>query len=356
MNKLRLNSDYFFKLSPDLLCIAGFDGFFKRINPAVSRLLGYTDEELLSRPINEFIHPLDQHLTSQYRESIKKGNPLLNFENRYIKKNGEIVWLAWTSMPLYEEALVYAIAKNITHKKKLEEERNALLANLSVMNEELKNLSFTTSHDLREPVNNIFAILHLLDTSEIKNPETIRLIELLKTTSESLEAKMNKHLDALSKNAKISVLIEDVSLTETLESVQKSINTLIENSGAVFKIDFSAFNTLSFNKSYLESIFLNLITNSIKYAKPNVLPIISIESRKVDEVKRLVFTDNGIGFDKDKVKDRIFGLSQTFSTRPEGKGIGLYLVHTRMTSLGGHISVESKINEGTEFTLSFKGL
>lgn len=355
MNKFRLNSDYFFKLSPDLLCIAGYDGFFKRINPAVSKLLGYTDEELLSRSINEFIHPLDRPLTSQYRENIKNGNPLLNYENRYIKKSGEIVWLAWTSMPLDEEELVYAIAKDITHKKKLEEERNALLANLSIMNEDLKNLSFTTSHDLREPVNNLFAILHLLDTSEIKNPETLRLIDLLKTTSENLEIKMNKHLDALSRNTKVSVQIEDVSLTEVLEGVQESIGTLIENSGTIFKVDFSAFSTISFNKAYLESIFLNLITNSIKYAKPNTSPMISIESRKIGDVKYLIFTDNGIGFNKDEVKDRIFGLSQTFNNQPKSKGIGLYLVHTHMTSLGGHISVESKINEGTEFTLSFKG-
>ncbi|KYG78842.1 PAS domain-containing sensor histidine kinase [Roseivirga echinicomitans] len=354
MNKLRLNSDYFFKLSPDLLCIAGFDGFFKRINPAVSNLLGYTEEELMSRPIDDFIHPSDQNITSQYRENIKKGNPLLNYENRYIKKNGEIVWLAWTSMPLNDESLVYAIAKDITHKKKLEEERNALLANLSVMNKKLKDLSFTTSHDLRGPVNNLFGILHLLDTSEIKNPETLHLIELLKTTSEKLEVKMNRHLDALSENAKVSVKIEDVSLTEVLKSVQDSIATLIDNSKVIFQVDFTAFQTISFNKDYLESIFLNLITNSIKYARPDTLPIISIQSKMVNEVKRLVFIDNGIGFNKDEVKDRIFGLSQTFNTRPESKGIGLYLVHTHMTNLGGHISVESKINEGTEFTLSFK--
>lgn len=355
MNKLRLNSDYFFKFSPDLLCIAGFDGFFKRINPAVPNLLGYSEEELLSRPINSFIHPLDRNLTAEYRESIKRGKPLMNYENRYLKKNGEIVWLSWTSMPLNEDNLVYAIAKDITHKKRLEEERNALLANLSMMNKKLKDLSFTTSHDLREPVNNLFGILHLLDTSEIKNPETLNLIELLKKTAEKLEFKMNKHLNELSENAKVSVKIEDVSLAEVLKTVQDSIGALISNSKVVFQIDFTAFQTISFNRDYLESIFLNLITNSIKYAKPSTTPIITIKAKMVREVKRLIFTDNGIGFDKDAVKDRIFGLSQTFNTRPESKGIGLYLVHTHMTNLGGHISVESKINEGTEFTLSFKG-
>src|ERR1700749_192486 len=119
--------EYFFDLSPDLLCIAGYDGYFKRINPTVSKTLGYTNEELFAKPIDEFVHPEDRNITSGHREEIKRNTPLLNFENRYVTKTGEIVWLSWTSMPIDSEKLVYAIAKNITHKKKLEEERNALI-------------------------------------------------------------------------------------------------------------------------------------------------------------------------------------------------------------------------------------
>ncbi|WP_228479165.1 PAS domain-containing protein [Flavobacterium soyangense] len=110
--------EHFFELSPDLLCIAGFDGFFKKINPAVSKILGYTNEELFSKPINEFIYVDDQEITAKFREEITKNTPLLNFENRYLTKSGEIIWLSWTSMPIESEKLVYAIAKNITHNKK----------------------------------------------------------------------------------------------------------------------------------------------------------------------------------------------------------------------------------------------
>jgi PAS domain S-box-containing protein len=113
--------EYFYELSPDLLCVAGYDGYFKKVNPSVSKTLQYSNEELFSRPINSFIHPDDQSITHQKRESIKRDIPLVNFENRYITKNKEVVWLSWTSMPIKRDKLVFAIAKNITYKKKLYE-------------------------------------------------------------------------------------------------------------------------------------------------------------------------------------------------------------------------------------------
>lgn len=115
--------EYFYELSPDLLCVAGYDGYFKKINPAVFKTLGYTTEELMSRPIDSFVHPDDRPVTQDKRESIKRNNPLLNFENRYITKNNEVVWLSWTSMPIERDKVVFAIAKNITFHKKLKEFR-----------------------------------------------------------------------------------------------------------------------------------------------------------------------------------------------------------------------------------------
>lgn len=113
--------EYFFELSPDLLCIAGYDGYFKKINPAVSKTLGYTTEELFAAPINTFVHPDDQNITAQKRKHLIKGESLLNFENRYIAKNGAIIWLSWTSVLIKRDKLIFAIGKNITYKKQLEE-------------------------------------------------------------------------------------------------------------------------------------------------------------------------------------------------------------------------------------------
>ena len=109
-----------------------------------------------------------------------------------------------------------------------------------------------------------------------------------------------------------------------------------------------------FNSEYLESIFLNLLTNSIKYSKENENPKIKIYSYVKNKNIHLNFEDQGLGFDLEKVKDRIFGLYQKFHAHKDSKGIGLYQVHSQVTALGGSIAFESKPLEGTKFTICFK--
>lgn len=345
---------HFFDLSPDLLCIAGFDGYFKKINPSVSKLLGYTEEELLSIPISEFIYKEDKSITANLRGELTKNSPIQNFENRYVTKSGEIIWLSWTSMPDIEKQLIYAIAKNITHKKILEEERNLLIINFSRINNDLKKLSYTSSHDLRSPVNNLMSIFSLLDVSKIKDAETLELIKMIEITSENLKEALNDYLDVLIQGDQLNTETEDIKFNSSLDSVLLSINSLIKNSKAIITSDFSKLESVKFNKTYMESLFLNLITNSIKYANPGTSPIISISSRIEDDQKQLVVSDNGLGFDMEMVKDKIFGLHQKFHNHVDSRGIGLYLVHNHVTSLGGKITVESEVNQGTTFIISFK--
>jgi PAS domain S-box-containing protein len=348
--------EHFFELSPELLCIASFDGYFRKINPAVSKLLGYTNEELLSQPINNFVYDDDKVLTQASREIVMNSTPLINFENRYQTKSGEIVWLSWTSMPSPKDRLVYAIAKNVTAKKKLEEERNLQLASLTNINKELKQLSYATSHDLRSPVNNLISLFNLLDPSKISDKETKEYIEILKLTAENLKEVLNNSVDTLIKKDKLPVVLEIVHLDDSLASVISAINALIEVSQAQIIADFSAFKTIRFSRAYMDSIFLNLITNSIKYAQPGLAPVISIKSVITDNNRQLVITDNGMGFDMEKVKDKIFGLNQKFHHHVDSKGIGLYLVYNHITNLNGSIDLQSDINKGAKFTISFKEL
>jgi len=353
-SKTDFNLERFFQLTPDFLCIAGYDGFIKKANPAFLNLLGYSFEELMKTPISDFIYSEDKIITSRFRENLKKKIPLLNFENRYVTKNGDLVWLSWTSVSEPENELIYAIAKDITHVKKLEAERNLLLINLAKLNADLKQFSYTTSHDLRSPVNNLLSLFSLLDLSKIEDSETLEYIELLNISTLNMKSTLNKYVDALSWEETINAQVEVLNLNDILNIVRTSINTLIINSNAKFEIDFSEVAELKFNSFYLQSIFLNLITNSIKYSKPEVDPIISISSRKVKNVNQLVFSDNGIGFDMDEAENKIFGLHQSFHNNPDSKGIGLYLVQNHLQSLGGKISVESIVNIGTTFTLTFK--
>lgn len=349
------NLELFFELSPDLLCIAGYDGYFKRINPMVSKTLGYTNEELFARPINSFVHPEDRDITALNRENLTKNKPLLNFENRYITKKGEIVWLSWTSMPIDSEKVVFAIAKNITHKRKLDEDRNALLAKLTKANHELKQLTYTTSHDLRSPVSNLLAVFDMWDTSKIQDQDALAFVAVLKGAAESLRDTLNGYVDILSQKDTVNILIENLDMQECLDATLYSIQSVIQNSKAKIDVDFSAFSNIKFNKAYLKSIFLNLITNSIKYARPGIHPEINVYSHIENGVKQLIVEDNGQGFDMEKVKDRIFGFNQKFNDYNDSKGIGLYLVYNHVTALGGQIVIDSVLNEGAKFTITFKG-
>src|SRR5688572_28079391 len=110
----------FFEMTHDLVCIATKAGFFKKINRAVIDTLEYTEEELFSEPISSFIHPEDKPVTAKGREQLLNGKPVQNFENRSISKSGTIIWLHWTSIYLPEHELVFAIAKNVTDRKRRE--------------------------------------------------------------------------------------------------------------------------------------------------------------------------------------------------------------------------------------------
>ena len=111
----------FFALSLDLLCLVGFDGYFKRLNPAWERLLGYTTDELLARPYLDFVHPDDRNPTTMAANRARDGSNVLTFENRYIAKDGTVRWLEWNAVPFTSEQTIYCAARDITERKQAKE-------------------------------------------------------------------------------------------------------------------------------------------------------------------------------------------------------------------------------------------
>ncbi|WP_443946981.1 PAS domain S-box protein [Pedobacter sp. AW1-32] len=114
--KSRFDLEYFFELYPDLICIAGEDGYLKQINPAVSKLLGYTEQELFSVPMDSFLHPDEQESIFSNNENLRDPGKLSEYEYRYLTKTGDTVWLSWTSMFVEKYRVFFAIAKNVTDK------------------------------------------------------------------------------------------------------------------------------------------------------------------------------------------------------------------------------------------------
>jgi PAS domain S-box-containing protein len=115
-----------FTMSVDLLCIAGFDGYLKRVNPSWERALGYTEHELLSRPFLELVHPEDRAHTAGAVDVLAEGQEVIEFENRYVCRDGSVRWFQWTSRPVPEQGLMYAVARDVTDRKRGEAEQAAL--------------------------------------------------------------------------------------------------------------------------------------------------------------------------------------------------------------------------------------
>lgn len=114
--------DRFFTLSLDLLCIASFEGYFKRLNPSWTATLGYSETELLSLQFIELVHPEDRQDTLQALQNLAQGVKILKFENRYRSQDGSYRWLSWVAAPFAEEGLIYAVARDISDRKQAEEE------------------------------------------------------------------------------------------------------------------------------------------------------------------------------------------------------------------------------------------
>lgn len=116
-----------FNLALDMLCVAGTDGYFKQVNPAFQRVLGYSPDELLSRPLLDFVVPEDRQRTADELQKLSQGVPSVGFENRYRAKSGAIRWLAWAAMPEGEDGLIYATASDVTERKRAEQRFRLLL-------------------------------------------------------------------------------------------------------------------------------------------------------------------------------------------------------------------------------------
>jgi PAS domain S-box-containing protein len=130
----------FFDLSIDMLAIAMFTGYFKRLNPAWERTLGFSREELMSKPMFDFVHPDDRARTLAQNRDVRGGGQALSFENRYVCKDGSYRWLLWNSTADADRQLIYAVARDITARKQAEEERERLVSELRSALAEVREL------------------------------------------------------------------------------------------------------------------------------------------------------------------------------------------------------------------------
>lgn len=130
----------FFEVAIDMLCCLDFDGYFKRLNPAWERTLGFTLAELMSKPFIEFVHPDDRERTLEQNRKVRAGGKALGFENRYLCKDGSFRWFLWNAAPDTYGRTIYSVARDITERKRADEERDRLVQELRTALAEVKTL------------------------------------------------------------------------------------------------------------------------------------------------------------------------------------------------------------------------
>ncbi len=348
-----------FNNSLTLGALVSFDGYFRKLNPAWEKTLGWTREELTSRPFKSFIHPDDQAKTQEMFDVLTGGETIHTFENRYRCKDGSFRWLLWSSSPDIARRLIYASAIDITSRKKSEDElllskRNleAAAYELEEQNRQLDEFAHIISHNLRAPVNNIRALLNFInDTSTISDYQLI--FEKIKNVTFNISETMNELLETIRIRKNTEIERVEIRFKDILDKVIQSLEGELIESGATITYNFNNAPKIYYSKPYLESILQNLLSNAIKYRSQSRIPEIFVSTDIIQSGIEMRVQDNGLGIDLQQYGHKLFGLHKTFHENKEARGVGLFLTKTQIETLGGTISAESEVEKGTTFIIQF---
>lgn len=328
------------------------------VNPSFSKMSGYQSEEIIGKSPNIFKGP-----KSDSRELRKLIKAIKNEEECLIEtisytKSKEEYWVRYSMIPIFnsENKVSHwiSIQRDITEEKKLEKEKEHLIRELTQNNKDLKQFSYITSHNLRSPLSNLTGLLNLIEDIPIENEELKEILNGFNKSTHLLNETINDLVKVIIIKDNPSIQKEEVLLNEVFENVFNQLSFQIELHKPIIKLNFEKVAVLNINKAYIESILLNLLTNSIKYRSEDRKLKITISANQTEDNITLTFKDNGIGIDLERNRDKVFGLYQRFHNYPDSKGLGLYLVKSQVETMGGTISIDSEVNKGTSFTLIFK--
>jgi PAS domain S-box-containing protein len=347
--------DRLFNLSLDMLSIAGFDGYLRQVNPAWNRILGWTEEELLSKPWIGFIHPDDREATVLVGRQLAAGVPVYFFENRYQCKDGSYRWISWNALPLPEEELILAVAHDSTDQRKLESQ----LRQAQKM-EAIGTLAGGIAHDFNNILSAILGYAEILTLFYIEkdNPARSNLEEILKAANRAKDlVKQILTFSRQTEQEKRPVLLAPI-VKEAVRFLRSSLPTTIDiRQNMQCKED-----SVLADPTQMHQVVMNLCTNAA-HAMKERSGVLEIKLEEIElELKarerfldlapgpymQLTVADNGHGMGPE-VLERIFDPYFTTKKQGEGTGLGLAVVHGIVTNHGGVIEVASEVNQGTTF-------
>jgi two-component system sensor histidine kinase/response regulator len=349
--------DRFFKLSLDLLCIAGFDGVFRRLNPAWERTLGYTTEELTAHPFLDFVHPEDQGATLDEMEKLTAGShSTIAFENRYRSKDGAYRWLSWNAAPFTSDQLIYATARDTTERRQLEEQLHRLREAAEAASAAKSEFLARMSHEIRTPMNAIIGMADLLWDSPL-DPEQREYVRIFRRAGNNLLDLINDILD-LSKIESGSIEIAKIEF-DLSDVVQRSVEIaavrahekgleLVSHIASDVPLDLVG------DPGHVRQVLINLLGNAVKFTEHGEV-LLRIERDPQSETAgglRFSVSDTGIGIpsEQQEMIFESFAQADSSTTRTQaGTGLGLAISKRLVALMGGHLGLESEPGRGSTF-------
>lgn len=347
--------------SLDMLCIISFEGHFLELNPAWERTLGWSLDELKDNHWLRYVHPEDHEATLEATNKLLAGEPLTNFQNRYIHKAGGYRWLSWNSFPEMESRRMFGVVRDVTQNRKEREELVAAKQQAEASNLAKSEFLANMSHEIRTPINGVLGMLQLLSMTTLDD-EQRDFVDTARSSGESLLALISDILDLSRVEAgKMLITESPFEIDSVIQTLRDTFRETAKNKNINLKVnlDPSTPEALSGDAGRLRQILFNLVGNAVKFTESGgrvYVDIFTVPAPAGNSLHLVAsVADTGIGMDE-KLLNHIFEpfaqAEVTYSRAYQGAGLGLAIVKRLIRLLGGEICVESVVGQGTTFYFS----
>ena len=378
LNKANEELTAIFNVGPISIIGTDMNGLITHFNKGAENLLQYSATEMIGKKTPEIIHlseEVERHgkeLSKLFGKTISGFDVFVEHARRdsyesmewtYVRKDGSHFPVQLITTAIKDKngeihgflGVATDISERVHNRKKLietKENLEALTSKLKNQNRQLADFAHITSHNLRSPVGNLITLSRFYKEAKSEQ-ERSELFDKFEIVIDHLSTTLNTMVEVIRTTDDSSKTTQELSFQNTLLKTQEIISSQITQSGAKIKSDFTKAPTVVYNDIYLDSIFLNLISNAIKYKSEDRIPEIYLESKIENGKTTLSVSDNGLGINMEKHGHKLFGLNKVFHSHPEAKGVGLYMTKVQIEAMGGSISASSEVGAGTTFTITF---